>query len=101
MSKPEKINEYHIGELVRSSVVVTNDDKEAEDTTLGVWYRMKDGSVTNKNYPADPEIVKDSTGHYHIDLLAEEAGLRHVYWKGTSVKSATERKYIIKESNVV
>ncbi len=97
------VTEYDIGDLVRSSTSFTNTAGAATDpTVINVKFRLKDGAITTYVYSTDAELVKDSTGEYHVDISASAAGTVYVYWNGTgTVVAADEDSWVVKPSRVV
>lgn len=77
MATPERVS-FTVGSRVRASDAVRNGsgilyDPPADE--LSFTYR-EPGSVFNNTftYPTDAEIVRDSTGRYHIDILLDQLG---------------------------
>lgn len=69
---------YSVGDLVRISSVWTNAAGSAVDPgTVLATYRNPAGTATTYTYGVDAELEKDSTGHYHVDINANAAG---VWW---------------------
>jgi hypothetical protein len=66
---------YDKGDLVRCSAAFTNSAGTAIDPTA-VLFKVKDpsGNITSYTYVTDAELVKDSTGNYHVDVDADEVG---------------------------
>jgi uncharacterized protein YfaS (alpha-2-macroglobulin family) len=72
----------------------------ADPTTVMVKIRKPDGSIVTKPYPTDTEIVKDSTGIYHVDLSTDMAGQWTIRWEGTgTVKAAIEQRFTVRRSD--
>lgn len=85
-------NFINIGDLRRVTAAFTDALGVATDPTGVVLYVRKPGalSATTYNYPADPIIVKDSTGNYHADLAIDTEGAWHYEWAGTGAVTADE-----------
>jgi len=85
---------YNVGDLITISVVITTAAGTAVDPSkLHFYYKDPSGGpavgvkghlATPYVYGTDAEIVKDSTGHYHIDLPATIAGDWRYRWKALS-----------------
>jgi hypothetical protein len=94
------MNTYDIGAVVRSSVAFTDLAGTAVDPG-GVTFKMKSplGTITTYVFPADTQVVKDSTGKYHVDVEPDRQGIWSVRWAGTGAnKSASESGFQVGES---
>jgi len=71
-------NVYQVGDLVRCTGTFTDADGNAQDPDA-VLCQVLDPSKTlaEYEYGTDPELVKDSTGVYHVDVDVDAAG----WWK--------------------
>lgn len=47
-------------------------------------------AITTYVFPADPEIVKDSTGKYRIDVYLDEPGEWRVRWEGRNTNRTAD-----------
>src|SRR5574343_513134 len=82
------MNVYAVGQLVRCSVAFVNGAGAAADpTTTSFRFRTPAGVLTTYTYPADAQLVKDSTGAYHVDVTAAAAGVWS--WEFTGTGSVT------------
>jgi hypothetical protein len=94
------INVYDKGELVRLAVVFRNLAGTVTDPTA-VSFKMSDpdGTVTTYVYVTDAQLVKDSTGNYHVDWPTAKEGKHHYAWLGTgAVASAEEGQFTVKDT---
>lgn len=73
-------NEYQIGDTVRLSVTWTLRATGAafDPTNTRFIVREPDGTETTWDYPTDAEVVRDSSGNYHLDYVIDQAGT-HTY----------------------
>lgn len=80
---------YDVGDIATVSASFTNDLGAAADPTVvtATGY-APDGTVANYTVTAG-QIVKDSTGHYHIDIPVALAGDYSGAFKGVGVVTAT------------
>jgi RecJ-like exonuclease len=71
-----------------------------DPTTVKASYRHEANVVTTKTYGPDPELVKESTGIYYIDINANAVG--NWYWRifsqGTG-QTAEEGTFKVPASN--
>ena len=69
------VSVFQVGDKVRLSAAFTDIDDAAQDPG-GVQFKLRapDGTITTYVYGADVEVVKDSTGNYHVDWLIAVAG---------------------------
>lgn len=82
---------YDVGDRIPQSVAFTIDDVAADPTVLTCQVRKPDGTETTYTYVTDPEIVKDSTGTYHINIDAVQSGRYSGVWTGTGTAIGSER----------
>lgn len=77
-------SDYDLNSKVRVSKVYLDADGLAVDPSVVSVSTWSPGtaSVNAYVYPTDAELVKDSTGHYHIDVLGDEVGIWRVQWVG-------------------
>lgn len=79
------------GKLVRASAAFTNSAGTALDPdAVKVKVRTPAKVTTEYVYGTDAEVVKDSTGNYHLDIDASLSGLYYVYWYSTGTGQAAE-----------
>jgi len=65
------------------------------ETVKVAWLDPSD-NYTEKTYGTDPEVVKDSTGQYHIDILANAGGeWKYRWWSTGTITTATESKFLV------
>ncbi len=106
---------YNVGDLITISVVITNSAGVAVDPNkLYFYYKdpaggpavgAKGAAATPYIYGTDAALVKDSTGHYHIDLAASLEGTWKYRWKALTISDtaagADEGEYFILTSAFV
>ena len=80
---------YDKGDLVRCAAAFTNTAGTAIDPTA-VLFKVKDpsGNITTYTYLTDAELVKDSTGNYHVDVDADEVGTWYYRYYSTGTGQA-------------
>lgn len=96
------IERVMVGALVRCSAVFTTAAGVAQDPGA-VRFRAKDpsGGVTEYVYGSDAELVKDSTGNYHVDVDADEPGTWYFRFAGTvSGQASAEGMFRVDSSRV-
>jgi hypothetical protein len=89
---------YYVGDLVRISATWTNAAGSVTDpTAVLAKYRDPAGTVTTYTYGTDTELVKDSTGIYHVDIDADSAGkwLYRFYSTGPGQASSSIGEFIV------
>lgn len=63
------LNAYVVGQPVRlAGHFVDVDGADINPTVVIVKYRPPGATTVTKTYGTDVQVVKDSTGHYHIDV---------------------------------
>lgn len=94
------MNQYEEGNKVKCIGVWTNEARTAIDPTA-VFFKVKDpsGNVTTYEYLTDVELVKDSTGNYHVLVDADEDGVwvYRFYSTGTG-QAAGERSFLVTDT---
>lgn len=64
-------NVYHLGDTVRLRGVFRNTAGAlADPVEVRCWVTDPDGETTEYEYPADAELEKDTTGTFHLDVVA-------------------------------
>lgn len=94
------INEYGLGTDVICSTEFTTTAGAAHDPSA-VFFQFKDpeGEITAYEYGQDTELVKDSTGNYHVNVDASKVGTWHYRFYATGTgKAADERVFKISPS---
>lgn len=93
---------HDIGDQVRISGVFTNAAGTATDpTTVTLKLLRPDGTVTTLVYLTDVELVRDSAGNYHADVIpvAGENGIWWFRWAATgAVQAADEQAFFVRPS---
>lgn len=84
-------NSYDYGDLIRCTGTFTDSDGNAQDPAV-VKFTFIDpgGTSTTYIYSTDPELVKDSTGVYHVDVDADEVGQFHYRFYSTGAGQAAD-----------
>lgn len=87
--------QFDIGDELRVSVRFYDSDDVDRDPTV-VTFKLKNPSeeLTTYVYGTDPEVVKDSVGNYHFDLIVEDSGRYHYRWEGTGALISAEESII-------
>jgi len=96
------VSRYVLGALVRCSAAFTTAGGTAQDPgTVTFKVKAPDGTVTTYVHGTDAELVKDSTGNYHVDVSAAAAGAWHFRFAGTvSGQAAAEGLFRVDSSRV-
>ena len=96
------INVYDVGDKIRMSAAFTDIDDAASDPG-GVQFKIRapSGTVTTYVYGTDAEVVKDSTGNYHVDYLIATAGRYRYRFAGvTSGQAAAPGAFRVQNSEL-
>ena len=101
------VSEYDVRDLVRVSVVWTDADSVAVDPDIVRFkWRTPNGTLTTYLYLTDAELVKDSTGNYHVDVtVTNNPGTWYYRFEGETsggaAQGADEHKFTVLKSNVL
>lgn len=86
------MSDYVVGELIRVSASFVNAAGAAADpSVVGLKYKNSEGTQVNLVYGTDVALVKDSVGHYHADLDANQAGTWKWYFYSTGTGQAADK----------
>lgn len=84
-------NTYDVGDLVRVSAVFANSAGTAIDpTVVTLQVKVPAGTTTTYTYLTDVALVKDSPGHYHVDVNVTASGEWWYRWASTGTGQAAE-----------
>lgn len=74
------VNTYEQGNLIRltGSFIDVSTGNAIDPSIVKFRVKAPDGAMTEYRYGTNAELVKDSTGNYHVDLPADQAG-RYTY----------------------
>lgn len=90
---------YDVGDLIRCSITIKVSDTLTNPTTLKFKVKNPAGTITTYTYGTDAELVRDSTGAYHIDISATQAGTYRYRWESTGTAAgAEEGAFVVNES---
>jgi hypothetical protein len=67
----------------------TSDGTLTDPSTVTFRWRINDGAETVWVYGTDVQLVKDSTGKYHVDVQTTTVGVYSYRWEGTGALVAT------------
>jgi hypothetical protein len=96
------LKQYVVGAEVRVSATYTVAGVLTDPTTVTVRIKTPGGTKTTYVYGQDGEVVRDSTGAYHLDVTASVAGYWHYRFEGTGVAAgAKESKFNVNSSAFV
>ena len=85
------INVYQKGDLVRIEGVFTDTEGTLIDPNgVSLFVTNPAGVTTEYIYGTDLELVKDSTGNYHVDVTADAPGQWLWKWASTGTGQAAE-----------
>lgn len=93
------MNEYFKGTLVRAKCTLADPNSGyalTDPDVLSVAVTDPADASTVYVYGTDPEVVKDSTGKFHIDISGSAVGVWKHYWTATgSVQGANRGQFKI------
>lgn len=93
---------FQVGDKVRLSAAFTDIDELPSDPG-GVRFTVREpgGVRTSYVYGSEAELVKDSTGNYHVDWLTTKPGRhRYGFYGITSGQAVDEGEFLVQPSKV-
>ena len=85
--------DYDIGDLVRLSATFTNTAGAVTDPTATTCsIRVPSGTVTTHTYGVSADLVRDSTGLFHLDYSPTVEGIHNYRFVGTGACQTAEEK---------
>lgn len=92
-------NVFDVGDLVRCSAVFNDGAADVDPSTVTFKVKTPSGAVTTYVYNTDVQLVKDSTGNYHVDVSATAPGEWAVRYSSTGTgQAAGERRFRVQPS---
>ena len=86
---------YDIGDAPRFSATFEVDGVATNPTATLFKFKTPAGTETTYTHGVDVELVRDSTGQFHVDFALDTAGVWHVRWVGTGSAAGAE-EYSVK-----
>ena len=89
-------NSYDVGDVVRSSVnFQTTSGADVDPGTVTFKEMPPDGVVSAFVNGTATEVVKDSTGNYHVDVQLTLPGQHRFRWDGTVSDEAAAQDVVL------
>jgi hypothetical protein len=86
-------NTHDLGDLVPvRGHFTTAAGVDQDPDVVKVSIRRPSGSINTYTHGDGAEVVKDSTGHYHLDVNCNATGTWHYRWWSTGDGQAAEEK---------
>lgn len=93
------MNAYARGSLVRLSAAFAVSAAATDPSTITFKVKVPAGTVTTYVYGTDVQVVKDSTGNYHVDWAATAEGIHAWRFEGTGTcQAAAEQQFTVSDS---
>lgn len=88
---------YDIGDLVRCTGTFASSGANVNPSAVLFKVKTPAGTITTYTYGTDVALVRDSTGIYHVDVDATEAGeWTYRFWSTGTGQAAAEGQFIVK-----
>ncbi len=95
-------NDYIKNNVVRISIAFTVASVATDPTIVTCYIKDPTSVLTTYVYGTNNQLVKDSTGNYHVDIFASIAGNWWYRFEGTgTVISANENEFIVIRSQIL
>lgn len=93
------MNEYDKGDKIRCRASFYLDGTLTDPAGIVFKFLDPDGTETSYTYGTDAELVKDSTGSYHVDVDGTTSGTWAYRWESTGgAQAADESEFYILRS---
>lgn len=80
---------YDLGDLVRCTGNFKNTaGADINPTTITCQIKKPDSTITSYTYGTDAELIRDSTGNYHLDVNANAVGRWYYRFSSTGTGQA-------------
>ena len=87
-------NTYEYGnEIIIDVVFRDQSDALYDPSEVKVSVRNPSGTVTTYVYGTDPEVIKDDTGTYHMDVYGNEIGVWYYRWYTEDADKASNEEF--------
>jgi len=81
---------------------VTVDSAATDPTALTFRHKDPAGTLAAFVWGTDAELVRESTGTFHVDLIVAASGRHHYRWEATgSAHGVEETTFDVRTSNVI
>jgi hypothetical protein len=80
----------HVGDVRRLPVTFEVDGTPTDPDNLVLTLTNPAGDATELVYLTDPEVVRDSEGVFHADVLLDTAGIWRWYWLGDGAAAGAD-----------
>lgn len=101
MSTNSQQDGYVVGNLIRCEGTFENEDGDFIDPTGTVLFKFKNpaGAITTYVYLTDVQLIRDSTGHFHVDVNIDTHGMWWYRFQSTGDgKAADETSFSVLRS---
>lgn len=93
------INAYDRGDVVRCTGTFATSGSNTNPAAVMFKVMSPSGDVTTYTYGTDAQLVRDSTGVYHVDVSADELGTyAYRFWSTGSGQAASEGQFSVRLS---
>ena len=94
---------YDVGDLVRvAGAFADSDDDDIDPIVVTFKFTDPSANTISYTYSTDPELKKESQGHYYVDISIDEAGTWFYRWESTGAvgQAAEENHFVVRESQI-
>jgi hypothetical protein len=93
------LNSYDLGDLVRCTGTFASSDANVNPAAVLFKIKTPSGTITTYTYGTDAELVRDSTGVYHVDVDAAEHGnYTFKFWSTGIGQAAAEGQFFVRQT---
>lgn len=92
---------YLVGQQIRITVRFAASDTLTDPTAIIFKFKKPNGTITTYTHGTDAQLVKDSTGIYHVDLTLDAEGEWAYRWEGTGALVAADQRTVAVDKSLV
>lgn len=92
---------YDVGDVARISATFAQNGTAMDPSSVAITVEQPDGTQATYTYGDDEELVKDSTGNYHVDIpVTAEGQYRYRSVSTGTGASAAEGFFLVRAREV-
>ena len=94
------VDEYIVGQRPTFDMETRDAGVLTDPAAVTFKFQRPSETETTYVYPTDPELVRDATGKYHVEVTLDEAGYWEWRWETVGLVTAAQGKFRVKAANL-